>query len=282
MTPGVTPEADTWSRVLDELLVEPGEGAQRVAVAAVRRMELEKSNAVASGGCIRMCHSGGYLHPGARGGSSLVSVERDGDLAGEHVDRLDMVGVDVRRVGLRTGLAPYLGETQLLQVGKELDMPAGSFHDVLDAADGGLARRTAAVLGRRMLVVGERAAVPHRAQILGEALSWCVEVEVADFRVGSVAEAVDDEGRYSRERSRRHREWLVRASETHGQLALEDVEAIGVVAMDVEVGALAPRPEARPRRVQRLAVGENLDAPVGRVADHLPGAGWYDDGLGHA
>ena len=152
---------------------------------------------------------------------------------------------------------------------------------MLDGADDGLARRTAAVLGRRVLVVGERAAVPHRAQVLGETVARRMEVEVADFRIGSVAEAMDDERRHARERSRGHADRLTLEPEPHGELALEDVEAIGVVVMDMEVGAFAVRTEARPSDVERVVVGEDLDAPVGRIADHLSLAGWDEDGLAH-
>jgi hypothetical protein len=46
--------------------------------------------------------------------------------------------------------------------------------------------------------------------------------------------------------------------------------------MDVQVCAVATRPETRPCRVQRLVVGEDLDAPFGRVADHLT-LPWRDE-----
>jgi hypothetical protein len=39
------------------------------------------------------------------------------------------------------------------------------------------------------------------------------------------------------------------------------------------------RPESRPRRIQRLVVGQDLDAPVGRIADYLALAGQDEDGL---
>ena len=70
--------------------------------------------------------------------------------------------------------------------------------------------------------------------------------------------------------------------EPRGELAVEDVEQVGVVAVDVEVGALAARTEARPRRVQRLGLGEDLDPPVRRVADHLAAPGRDDARLAHA
>ena len=59
-------------------------------------------------------------------------------------------------------------------------------------------------------------------------------------------------------------------TELDGQLAVEHVEEVGVVAVDVQVGAVAAGAEARPRRVQAVVLGEDLDAAVGRVADDLP------------
>jgi hypothetical protein len=59
---------------------------------------------------------------------------------------------------------------------------------------------------------------------------------------------------------------------TCSHLALEHVEEVGVMVVDVQVGALAVRAEARPRRVQALVVEEDLDVPVRRVADDLAAA----------
>ena len=96
-----------------------------------------------------------------------------------------------------------------------------------------------------------------------------MEVEVPDLRVAPVSEAVHDERRHARERPRRNDRSLAVGPQHDGQLAVEDVEHVGVVPVDVEVGTCAPRPEARPRGVQRLVVGEDLDPAVGRVADDL-------------
>ena len=70
--------------------------------------------------------------------------------------------------------------------------------------------------------------------------------------------------------------------EPDGQLAGEHVEQVGVVQVDVQVGAFATRAEARPRRVERLVVGEDLDlAALGRVADHLAAAERNEQSLAH-
>ncbi len=51
--------------------------------------------------------------------------------------------------------------------------------------------------------------------------------------------------------------------------------------MDVQVSALAARADARPRRVERLVLGDDLDPPVGGVVDDLAAAGRDQHGLGH-
>jgi hypothetical protein len=54
-----------------------------------------------------------------------------------------------------------------------------------------------------------------------------------------------------------------------------------VAVVDVQVRAVAAGPEARPRRVQRLVLGEDLDPPVRRVAHDLAAARRDDDRLAH-
>ena len=128
-------------------------------------------------------------------------------------------------------------------------------------------RPGAAAPGRR-----RRAAVAQRAHERREALPGRVQVEVGDVRVAPVPEAVHDERRHASERPRRHHHALALGSQPDGQLALEHVEEVGVAAVDVQVRALAAGAEPRPRRVQRVVVGEDLDPPVRRVADDLAAA----------
>ena len=132
-----------------------------------------------------------------------------------------------------------------------------------------------------MLVERDGAAVAQRTQVVGEAHAGRVEVEVAELRVARVPEAVHDERWNARERPRRHDDALVLDAEPDRQLALEHVEEIGVETVDVQVGALAVRAEARPRRVQRLVLGEDLDPPVRRVADDLAAAERHQDRACH-
>jgi hypothetical protein len=120
------------------------------------------------------------------------------------------------------------------------------------------------------------------AQVFDEAPAGGVQVEVADLGVAAVAEPVDDERRHPGERPRRHRDRAVLEAQPERELAREHVEEVGVAAMDVQVRSLAARAEARPRRVQPLALGQDLHPPVVRVADDLASAGRDDGRLAHA
>ena len=63
--------------------------------------------------------------------------------------------------------------------------------------------------------------------------------------------------------------------EHHGQLALEHVEDVGVLVVDVEVGTGAARPVAAERRVHVVVLADQLDGAVRRVSerlDHVRGA----------
>jgi hypothetical protein len=41
------------------------------------------------------------------------------------------------------------------------------------------------------------------------------------------------------------------------------------MSVDVRTRAVTSRPEPRPRNAQLIAVAEDLDPPLGRIADHL-------------
>ena len=125
-----------------------------------------------------------------------------------------------------------------------------------------------------MLVVREVTAVAHCTEVVGELPTGRVEVQVADVGVAPVSEAVDDERRHPRQRPRLDDDTLVLESEPDRQLALENVEKVAVPPVDVQLGAHAVRAEARPRRVELVRVGEDLDPPGSRVAHDLAFSAW--------
>ena len=112
------------------------------------------------------------------------------------------------------------------------------------------------------------------AKVVGEAAAGSVEVEITQLlRRVRVPERVDDERRRNHKRSCRDGSLLPVGAEADRQLAGEDVEEVGVVPVDVGIGAVFSRPEPRPRRAEHIAVAEDLDPPVLGVADDLAFAG---------
>ena len=192
-----------------------------------------------------MGDAGRDLEPRSLGGADLV----DDQLALEDVERLDVLAVDVGIVG-----AGEHGDADLLDVAQH----------AVAVAERRLRGRPPAVLRRVELVE-----VAQPAHVVGEALAGGVEVEVAQLGVASVAEAVGDVRRHPGQGPGGRHGLVAVGAELDRQLAGQHVEEVAVPAVDVEVRAGAARPEARPGRVQRVDVGEHLDAPVGRVADDL-------------
>ncbi len=84
---------------------------------------------------------------------------------------------------------------------------------------------------------------------------------------------MDDEWRREHERSRRRDRLAPVGSECDRELAREDVEEVGVAAVHVGLRSRAVGPEPRPGGMESIVVGEDLDPPLRRVADHLAGAG---------
>ncbi len=236
-------------------------------------MDVEEAHGLVAAELEGVGDSCGHVRPGPGAGRELLFADDEGELALEDVERLAVPRVDVRRGRRAAGVARHLADADLVDVGEERDPEAGPVGDELACADARPGGRPAAVGRRLLLVVDERAAVANRAQVVGEALAGSVEVEVAQLGVASVPEAVDDERRHPGEHPRLGGRGLARRTEPDGQLAGEDVEEVGVPPVHVQVGPLAVRAEARPGRVQLVPVGEDLDPPVGRVADHLASAG---------
>ena len=80
---------------------------------------------------------------------------------------------------------------------------------------------------------------------------------------------MDDERWSDHERSRRGGSLLPVGAEADRQHAVEHVEEVGVMSVDVGIRAVTSRPEPRPRDTQLIAVAEDLDPPPGRIADDL-------------
>jgi hypothetical protein len=217
---------------------------------------------------------------GARPDGELAVLDGRAQLALEHVERLGVAAVDVRADRGAARIRARLGDPDLVDVGEQRDPHVGPVEDDLLAADDRV-RGRADPIGRRVLLVERRPpAVAQPAHVVGEAGARRVEVEVPQLGVARVAEAVDDERRHPDELPGRRGALRV-VLELQRELAREDVEDVVVAAVNVAVGAVAARGEARPGRVHRVLLGEDLDAPLGRVADDLAPARRDDGGLAH-
>jgi hypothetical protein len=178
------------------------------------------------------------LRPRPRAKLQLAVPGAEHELALQHVERLDVIAVQVRGRGF-AGLEVRLADGDLADLREQHRARARSIVARAARDDHGLRRRQAAVGRRRLLVVDERAPVAQAAHEVREPAPGRVEVEVAQLRVAGVAKAVHDERRYARQRSRREHRGLALRAEPHGQLALEHVEEVAVTAMDVQIGAVA-------------------------------------------
>ena len=84
---------------------------------------------------------------------------------------------------------------------------------------------------------------------------------------------MDNERRRNHERPGQGGSLLPVGAEADRQLAVEHVEKVGVVPVDVGIRAAPSGTEPRPRDAQLIAVAEDLDPPALGVADDLAFAG---------
>lgn len=259
-------------------LVQP---AEEGAEAAARRVKIEEAHGAIPTRRERVRHARRHLHPRPRLRPKLVTCGRETHLAFEDIEGLDMPPVEVRG-RRRSWFARHLRDPDVVDV-REQDhshvRPVG--HQAL-VADDRVRRGPVLVRRWRMLIVRKGVPVAQGAHEVGEPLAGRVEVEVADLRIALVPEPVHDERGDTRERPGPHDDGVVFAAEPDRQLTLEDVKEIGVVAMNVQVGALAARTEAGPGRVQPLVIGEDLDRSGASPTNSPPPAARNQDELAYA
>jgi hypothetical protein len=129
--------------------------------------------------------------------------------------------------------------------------------------------RAAAVL--RWVVAVEALAVS--AQRVCEPAARRVDVEVARVALALVPEVVDDALRDQHERAGRSDHLLRFRAELEEELAIEDVERVGVLIVDVRFRpALAGR-IARPGRIDERVLADDPHLPLGLAGNHLAFAG---------
>ena len=251
--------------------------AEERSVAAAGSVQVEEAEAVRARGGERVRYARRDLDPvGRRRHRPAVDGERQ--LALEHVEGLDVAGVQVQRRRRALRIAGRLRDRDGLGVGQQLDPQARAVRDDAGGTDHRLCHRASAVGRRLVLVPLEGLSIAERTKVARERRAGGVEVEEAELAVAAVAEAVDDVRRHAGQRPGGQRHGVVVDPQAECQLSLEHVEQIGVTVVHVELGALTTGTEPRPRRRERPVVGEDLDPPPWRVADEL--AGGVGDGDG--
>ncbi len=128
------------------------------------------------------------------------------------------------------------------------------------------ARITATALGRGVLVEGRgELRVVQSLQVAVEAHPWRVEVEEAQVVRPVVAECVHDIRGYEDERPRAER--ALAALERERERSFEDVEAVGVQVVDVQLGPALAGSVARLGDDELLACDVDVNRSLRRVGD---------------
>ena len=198
------------------------------------------------------------------------------DLAVQDEEAVEMVVVSVRIDALPAGRHGELQKRQLRSVGEDRDRPVAALESLALAwqAVGCIARWPAAVLRRIPTVPLELPLVARRPQEVGEATVRRVEVEVDGASVALVPERVHDVRWGDHDGSgRRSNDVLGAGAEPELDLALDDVERVGVLPVNVRVGAALSGLVPRPRHDELRLVDDDADVPRLAIADRLALAG---------
>ena len=169
------------------------------------------------------------------------------------------------------------GEGELGQVAEDRIAEVLRWKRSPPAVDQRIGRRTTAVVRRVLLV--EVLVAP--AQVLGEPAAGRVVVQEPELSRAVVVEAVHEAGRHHDEGARARGDAVELRADLEGELALEDVERIDVMEVDVRFGATLADRVTRPGDREPLVVAEDPQLPRRRVRDRLALAGPMDDRLPH-
>ena len=98
-----------------------------------------------------------------------------------------------------------------------------------------------------------------------EAGAGCVEVEPARGRVAVVVEGVHDVRRHGDEGSGRCTHGVAVGPDPELQLALDDIEGVDVLVVDMQVGSALPCVIARPRDIEQWVITERAHRALGQL-----------------
>ena len=207
----------------------------------------------------------------ARADDVRLVAHAEFNLAFEDVERVNVVGVGVGIDALELGLEGHVDHGELRQVAKDSVRAHGAAEGLgaVRLGEDRVGERTPAVEGRFVLVEARVGAT----NVVTEPARGSVEVEKDRVRVAGISEGMDDVWRRGGEGARSRADRLGLWAERDFDLALEDVEGIGVVVMDVGVRPLLAGRVAEPRHDHVVEVGEDPEGLLRPIGDRLALAG---------
>jgi hypothetical protein len=208
----------------------------------------------------------------ARPGDARLVSDPELDLAFEHVEAVRVVAVDVRVDAFEAGTEGHLDRAQLRKVAKDpvrTRLVLERFR-VGRGRENRLLERPPSVRRRVVLVETGFALAAHDVP---EARRRRVDVEEDRGGIARVPERVHHVRRRGRERPRSRAHRLLLGPERELDLALEHVERVRVVVVDVRLGAFLARLVAEPRDDQGLELDEDAQRPLGPIGGRLAFAG---------
>ena len=245
--------------------------AQAVEEAGRRRVDVEAADGVGTGGpeaVDAVARSGEEV---ARTRDVRLVADAELDVAFENVERVHVVVMGMRVDALELGLECHVDHRELWEVAEDPVGAHGATKDlgVLRFGEDRVGKRPPAV-GRRVVLVEARILA---ADVVAEAARGSVEVEEDRGRVARISEGVDDVGRCRSESARSRADRPGLGAERDFDLALEHVEGVGVVMVDVRVRPFLAGLVAEPRHDHVVELAEDPQRPLGTVGDGLALAG---------
>ena len=220
----------------DEVVVRAGvvQRPEVVPPAEARSVHGEKARATRAREPERVHGAGRHVHPATGGRRDLLAVDGERHLALEHAERLAVTRVEVQRRRGGTCIGSRGGDAELGRVREQDDVDTRTLGDQLSGTRDHEARVAPALPGRRVLIERHRElGVVEPAEIAVEAHSRRVEVEEAQVVGAVIAERVHDVR--GNERKGPGAEDALTILERQRQRAREDVEAVDVLVVDVEL-----------------------------------------------
>jgi len=219
-----------------------------------------------------VAHADRFGNEGSRASADNLVLRDQLRFAFENEECVDVVDVGVRLNASPTRMEGQVEDRELRQLALDHNDAIFPLEALALARKAGdrLRERAAAVLGRILLV---EVIAPVAANVVAEAHARRVHVEEDRGRIARVHEGVDYSGRSGDVGAGTASNRVDVGPEPEFDLALENVEGVRVVPMDVRVRTFLARFVAEPRDDQLLELGQDAQRPLRPVSDRLAFAG---------